>query len=105
MTGSFTNPLSRGSVSLLGKVREIKSWTRELFDLPDEAVVSVSELACHVPGCPPKETVVLMMFAGKTVQVSVHKAILDVEKNDIGRTLLQRPSTYPDGSPEFPPRR
>lgn len=87
MTGSFINPLSRGSGGLLGRTREIKAWTREIFNLPEEAVVSVNELACHLPGCPPKETVVLMMFNDQTVQVSIHKAILEVTKEDISQTL------------------
>jgi hypothetical protein len=87
MTGSFFNPLSRGSSGLLVRAREIKAWTREVFGLPDDVVVSVNELACHVPGCPPKETVVLMMFSDQTVQVSIHKAMLEVTKEDIGQTL------------------
>lgn len=54
-------------------------------------VVSVSELACHVPGFPPKGTVVLMMLGGQTVQVPIHKAIFEGEKDDIGRAILQKP--------------
>lgn len=83
MTGSFVNPLSRGSAGLLVRAREIKAWARDVFSLPEDAVVSVNELACHVPGCPPKETVVLMMFSDQTVQVSVHKGINDVTRQDI----------------------
>ncbi|NTE89531.1 hypothetical protein G6L37_33055 [Agrobacterium rubi] len=81
------NPLSRGSGGLLGRTREIKAWTRDIFNLPEDALVSVNELACHLPGCPPKETVVLMMFSDQTVQVSIHKAILEVTKEDISRTF------------------
>src|SRR5829696_8861483 len=36
----------------------LKTWTRERFDLPEDAPVFVSEVACGVPGCPPLETVV-----------------------------------------------
>lgn len=79
----FVNPLSRGSAGLIDRARDIKTWTRERFRLPDEAVISVNELACHVPGCPPKETVVLMMYEERTVQMSIHKAILDITKDDI----------------------
>lgn len=68
---------------MLDKARGIKTWAREVFDLPEDAVVSVNELACHVPGCPPKETVVLMMFQDQTVQLSLHKAILDVTRQDM----------------------
>nr|WP_178119241.1 hypothetical protein [Agrobacterium rubi] len=72
---------------MLGRTREIKAWTRDIFNLPEDALVSVNELACHLPGCPPKETVVLMMFSDQTVQVSIHKAILEVTKEDISRTF------------------
>ncbi|SMD17616.1 hypothetical protein [Rhizobium sp. RU36D] len=83
MAAPFVNPLSRGSAGVVGKARDIKAWTRELFGLSDDAVVSVNELACHMPGCPPKETVVLMMLADRTVQVSIHKPMLDVSREDI----------------------
>jgi hypothetical protein len=54
-----------------------------VHDLPDEAVVSVNELACHIPGCPPRETVVLMMFADRTVQLSIHKPMLEINREDL----------------------
>lgn len=87
MTRSFANPLSRGSAGVLSRAREIKTWAREFSSLPDDAVVSVNELACHVPGCPPKETVVLMMYSGQTIQVSIHKAIVEITQEDIASAL------------------
>lgn len=66
----MTGQQPRGSASILCRAREIKAWARELFGLPDDAVVSVNELACHVPGCPPKETVVLMMF--RSLEIATH---------------------------------
>ncbi len=50
------------------QARAIKSWVRELLALSDDAVLSVSELACHVPGCPLKEIVILVMRAAKTAR-------------------------------------
>jgi len=87
MTHSFANPLSRRSAGVLSRAREIKTWARELSNLPDDAVVSVSELACHVPGCPPKETVVLLMHSDQTIQVSLHKAIVEITQEDIATAL------------------
>ncbi len=37
---------------------QVGEWTRERFELPQEAAILVSELACTLPGCPPLETVV-----------------------------------------------
>lgn len=87
MRAPFVNPLLRGSAGLIDRARDIKTWTRELSRLPDEAVISVNELACHVPGCPPKETVVLMMFGERTRQISIHKAMLDITREDIASAL------------------
>jgi hypothetical protein len=36
----------------------IKQWTRERFALAYDTTILVSEIACGVPGCPPRETVV-----------------------------------------------
>ncbi|QRI66209.1 hypothetical protein JQ506_25880 (plasmid) [Shinella sp. PSBB067] len=83
MSGAFVNPLSRGTPGVVSKARAIKQWTRERLALPGEAVVSVNELACYLPGCPPKETVVLVMLDGRTVQVSIHKAMQQVTEDDI----------------------
>lgn len=83
MSAAFVNPLARNGIGAVNSARAIKQWTRELLDLPAETVVSVNELVCHVPGCPPKETVVLIMQGRKTDQVSVHKAILTVTREDL----------------------
>ncbi|KXF75162.1 hypothetical protein ATN84_21065 [Paramesorhizobium deserti] len=87
MSRPFVNPLARGTPAVISHARAIKKWTREALALPDDAVVSVNELACHVPGCPPKETVVLVMQGGRTIQVSVHKALHDVTRDDIALTF------------------
>jgi hypothetical protein len=39
----------------------VKRWVRSACQLGDEAVVLVTELRCHEPGCPPVETVVAIM--------------------------------------------
>ncbi|WP_331375424.1 hypothetical protein [Sinorhizobium chiapasense] len=83
MNDAFVNPLTRGTPGIVGKTRTIKAWAREVLNLADEAVVSVNELSCHLPGCPPKETVILVMHQADTMQISIHKAMKDVAKDDI----------------------
>ncbi len=87
MTTNFVNPLVRHTPAVIQATQNIKQWTREALSLPDEAVVSVNELACHVPGCPPKETVVLVMHMARTIQVSIHKAMQDVTGDDIAQAF------------------
>ncbi|KKX25654.1 hypothetical protein [Rhizobium sp. LC145] len=88
MSEAFVNPLARNGPSVVSSARSIKLWARKLLSLPDEAVVSVSELACHVPGCPPKETVMLVMQGGRTMQVSIHKAMREVRLQDLAAALV-----------------
>lgn len=83
MNSAFVNPLARNAVGVINSARSIKLWTREILLLPEETVVSVNELACHVPGCPPKETVVLVMRTEGTDQVSMHKAMQEITREDL----------------------
>lgn len=87
MSAAFVNPLAPNDPSVINSARAIKSWVRAVRTLPDEAVVSVSELACHVPGCPPKETVILVMLGTETVQVSIHKPMTDVTEDDVAHAI------------------
>ncbi|ATU95078.1 hypothetical protein [Phyllobacterium zundukense] len=87
MSEAFVNPLARNGPSVISSARSIKSWARELLTLPDEAVVSVSALACHVSGCPPRETVIFVMQGAETVQLSIHKAMQDVTEDDIAHAF------------------
>lgn len=51
--------------------RRIKAWARERWG--DDIGVTVSELRCTEPGCPPLETVVVIAPAdGPTFQLKVH---------------------------------
>ncbi|WP_081160841.1 hypothetical protein [Ensifer aridi] len=84
MSSPFVNPLARGTPGVVNSVRVIKQWTREVLKLDDDAIVCVNELACHLPGCPPKETVVLVMQgSGSTMQASLHKPMKDIVIEDI----------------------
>lgn len=84
MSGAFVNPLARGMPGPVNKARQIKDWTREILALPDEAVVSVNELACSLPDCPPKETVILVMVLGVPARhASLHMPLRDVRREDL----------------------
>lgn len=59
MRGSF-----RQTPEQLLALDRVSAWTRERFALPGDAPVSVTQLACAVPGCPPLETVVAFWTEG-----------------------------------------
>jgi hypothetical protein len=72
------------ATDILGAVGRIKGWARAALDLPAEVALSVTELACSAEGCPPRETVILVMPPGERARkYSVHKAIPDVTEADI----------------------
>ena len=60
-------------------IRQVKEWAYEYLPISKEATVSVMELECHEPDCPPLETVVVVMEQGKeTRQWKFHKPIPEI---------------------------
>jgi hypothetical protein len=88
-----TNPLARSGSAIVSQARLLKHWARELLCLGEDDIVSVNELSCALPDCPPKETVILILSAsGKTRQLSIHKALVDVDRDDILQAIAADPS-------------
>jgi hypothetical protein len=88
MTSGFANPLARHTPAVVLASRDIKQWTRDALGLGETDAVFVNELACSVAGCPPKETIIVVMRAGRaTGQVSIHKALVEVTPQDIDEAL------------------
>jgi hypothetical protein len=72
------------SVAILAAIERLRGWTRTRFSLPEEAVVSVAEIACAQPGCPPLETVVAFWTApGVRHQFKLFKTVTDVVEDDL----------------------
>src|SRR6266581_629709 len=63
-------------------IERVTQWTRERFKLPKEAVISVSEIACPLPGCPPLETVVAFWIAEQRYQFKLFKPVEEVVIDD-----------------------
>jgi hypothetical protein len=64
-------------------IERLEEWTRERFRLPEEATVSVSEIACPLPGCPPMETVVAFWIAEQRYQFKLFKPLAEVVVDDL----------------------
>jgi hypothetical protein len=64
------------------KVKQLKTWIDELLRLDSEITVSISQLQCREPGCPPIETSVTILTQS-IQQVKIHKAIAQIEKSDL----------------------
>lgn len=66
------------------RISKIKEWAMEVFRLPADASVMVTELRCTEPGCPPLETVIAILDTpGKPRQFKIHKAIADLSFADV----------------------
>ena len=66
----------------------VKGWVTERLGLMDADLVTVAELACHEPGCPPVETVVSVHKAdGGRRDWRIHKPLADIVEADVERAM------------------
>ncbi len=80
----FNNPFApKKSVSFSDAIHRIREWTRLAGAAGEDDIVSVNEIACAAEGCPPRETVILVMTKGQTRKAGIHKAMKDVTEADI----------------------
>jgi hypothetical protein len=85
MLGSF-----RKSPEHVAALERVTEWTRQRFDLPDEAAVMVAEVACALPGCPPLETVVgFWTEADKRHHFKLFKPVAEVVEDDLPPAWLK----------------
>lgn len=78
MSDAFGHPSARNGLSIITSAGAINSWTRKILMLSDDAVASVSELACRVLGYTLNETVILLMLGTETFHFSIHKTMTEV---------------------------
>jgi hypothetical protein len=62
----------------------VRQWTRQRFNLPEDAAIVVAEVACGIPGCPPLETVVAFWTVDATRhQFKIFKPVALVTIDDL----------------------
>lgn len=84
----MNNPLARSGSAIVSQARLVKQWSRDLLHLHPEDIITVTELSCALPDCPPRETVIIILLAsGTSWQLSIHKALLAVDHDDIVRAI------------------
>ena len=64
------------------QIQKIKSWTYQSLNLDPEIPISISQLQCHEPDCPPIETVIVLMTSPPQ-QYKIHKSIPEITEIDI----------------------
>jgi nitrate reductase delta subunit len=88
----------RKSPGRLQVIERVTQWTRERFKLPKEAVISVLEIACPLPGCPPLETVVAFWIAEQRYQFKLFKPVEEVVVGDLPYAWLKDALAVQDGA-------
>ena len=80
LTGAF----QKKGPEHLTDIRRVKEMVRARFRLDDDIAISVSELVCAQPGCPPLDTVVAFWTAPeRRHHFRVFKAVADVVEDDL----------------------
>jgi len=65
-----------------GQIERLKAWVYEALEIPADVPVSISQLTCHEPDCPPIETVIAIM-THPPQQYKLHQAVSEIDKADI----------------------
>ena len=73
----------RPNSAAVGRIKD--SIKHNLGLLPETTVLSVIELACHEPGCPPTETIITAHSEDNSRQNwRINKPISEISDKDIG---------------------
>lgn len=66
-------------------LRRIGGWVRENFRLETDDTVSVNQVECQLPGCPPLETVIVFWTRDGAMRhhYKVFKKAVEVEAGDL----------------------
>ena len=65
-------------------IRNLKLIISEKYNIPENSILSIAELACHEPNCPPIETIITERNEnGKVRNWRIAKPINDIQETDI----------------------
>ena len=71
-----------------GRAGSVKAWVIEGFGLDEDDVVTVAELACHEPDCPPIETLISVhKVDGSRRDWRMHKPLVEITETDVQKIL------------------
>jgi hypothetical protein len=70
------------------QTRQVKEWIYQALKLDEEIPISLSQLQCNEPNCPPIETVIAVMKS-PVEQYKIHKPIAEIEYKDIAELIKE----------------
>ena len=67
-------------------IRKLKIQISKKYQLPESTIISLAELACHEPSCPPIETIITARAEDGSMQNwKIRKSIDKIEESDINQ--------------------
>jgi hypothetical protein len=81
--GSAGFGFAKRSPEHLDRLNRVREWTRSRFALPEQASIVVAEMACAVPGCPPRETVIVFWIDDRRHHIKLFKPVVEVSEEDL----------------------
>ncbi|MEO0457447.1 MAG: hypothetical protein AAF152_12830 [Cyanobacteria bacterium P01_A01_bin.114] len=71
------------------QLQQLKGWVYEVLALDAAVPVSISQLKCTEPGCPPLETVIAVMTQPPQTY-KIHQPAADIEQTDVVKALTRQ---------------
>ncbi len=66
--------------------QQVKTWVVDALTLDPEIPISISQLRCTEPGCPPLETAIAI-FTTPPVTYKIHKALDELTEGDVTKAI------------------
>ncbi len=89
MTSGSRSFFGRRQMHERASLARLKTRTRAILDLPEDATVAVNEIVCADPSCPGIETVILIMEPGrKTRAVKLRKGADEIGEIELCSALV-----------------
>lgn len=71
------------------QLKQLKAWTAQILALDESVPVSISQLTCTEPGCPPLETVIAIMTQPPQTY-KIHQPAVDIGEDDLVKALAKK---------------
>ncbi|MBE9141174.1 hypothetical protein IQ254_28900 [Nodosilinea sp. LEGE 07088] len=69
-------------------LQQLKAQVADLLNLDSETTISINQIQCREPGCPPVETAIIILTQ-PIQQYKIHKAISDISTADLVKAVQE----------------
>ncbi len=69
--------------------QQIKDWIYQVLQINSNTTISLSQLQCQDPNCPPIQTAIAIMTSPHRV-IRIHKAVPDITYGDVVAAIAQK---------------